>query len=66
MRNFVSDLRLGLRLLLRNPGFAATAILLLAQGVAPRVVMEVLSHSSFALTMDPYTHVMAPLMRGMA
>jgi putative ABC transport system permease protein len=33
MRNFVSDLRLGLRLLLRNPGFAATAILLLALGI---------------------------------
>jgi integrase len=39
------------------------ASLLLAQGVAPRVVMEVLGHSSFALTMDTYTHVMAPLMR---
>lgn len=33
MRNFLSDLRLGLRLLLRNPGFAATAILLLALGI---------------------------------
>jgi integrase len=42
------------------------ASLLLAQGVAPRVVMEVLGHSSFALTMDTYTHVMAPLMRDAA
>jgi len=33
MRNFLSDLRLGLRLLRRNPGFAATAILLLALGI---------------------------------
>jgi integrase len=38
------------------------ASLLLAQGVSPRVVMEVLGHSSFALTMDTYTHVMEPLM----
>jgi integrase len=42
------------------------ASLLLAQGVAPRVVMEVLGHSSYALTMDTYTHVMAPLMRDAA
>jgi integrase len=28
--------------------------------------MEVLGHSSFALTMDTYTHVMAPLMRDAA
>jgi integrase len=30
------------------------------------VVREVLGHSSFALTMDTYTHVMAPLMRDAA
>jgi integrase len=42
------------------------ASLLLAQGVAPRVVMEVLGHSSFALTMDTYTHVLSPLMRDAA
>jgi integrase len=42
------------------------ASLLLAQGVSPRVVMEVLGHSSFALTMDTYTHVMEPLMRDAA
>jgi putative ABC transport system permease protein len=33
MRNVVSDLRHGLRLLLRNPGFSATAVLLLALGI---------------------------------
>jgi integrase len=42
------------------------ASLLLAQGVSPRVVMEVLGHSSFALTMDTYTHVMAPLLHDAA
>jgi putative ABC transport system permease protein len=33
MRNLFSDLRLGLRILFRNPGFSATAILLLALGI---------------------------------
>jgi putative ABC transport system permease protein len=33
MRDLFSDLRLGLRILLRNPGFSATAILLLALGI---------------------------------
>jgi len=33
MRNFLADLRLGLRTLGRNPGFAATAILLLSLGI---------------------------------
>ena len=42
------------------------ASFLLAQGVAPRVVMEVLGHSSFALTMDTYTHVLPALMRDAA
>lgn len=42
------------------------ASLLLAQGVAPRVVMETLGHSSYALTMDTYTHVMPSLMRDAA
>ena len=39
------------------------ASLLLAQGVAPRVVMETLGHSSYALTMETYTHVMPEVMR---
>jgi len=42
------------------------ASFLLAQGVSPRVVMEVLGHSSFALTMDTYTHVLPALMRDAA
>jgi integrase len=42
------------------------ASLLLAQGVSPRVVMETLGHSSFALTMDTYTHVLPTLMRDAA
>src|SRR5580658_7701295 len=33
MRGFLGDLRLGLRILFRNPGFAAVAILLLALGI---------------------------------
>ena len=33
MRTFMADLRFGLRVLGRNPGFAATAILLLALGI---------------------------------
>ena len=37
------------------------ATLLLAQDVAPRVVMEILGHSQIALTMNTYTHVMPEL-----
>src|ERR1700704_2337317 len=33
MANLVSDLRHGLRILLRNPAFSATAVLLLALGI---------------------------------
>lgn len=33
MRNLLSDLQLGIRILLRNPGFSVTAILLLALGI---------------------------------
>jgi site-specific recombinase XerD len=42
---------------------SAAATLLLAQGVAPRVVMETLGHSTFAVTMDTYTHVLPEVMR---
>lgn len=38
------------------------ASLLLVQGVAPRVVMEILGHSSYQLTMNTYTHVMPSLL----
>ena len=37
------------------------ASLLLAQGVQPRVVMEILGHSQISLTMDTYSHVIPGL-----
>ncbi len=39
------------------------ASLLLAQGVAPRVVMETLGHSRIAVSLDTYTHVLPALQR---
>ena len=39
----------------------ACASLLLAQGVNPRVVMEVLGHSQITLTLDTYSHVIPAL-----
>ena len=39
------------------------ASLLLAQGVAPRIVMETLGHSRIAVTLDTYTHVLPALQR---
>lgn len=39
------------------------ASLLLAQGVHPRVVMEQLGHSTIALTMNTYSHVVPDLQR---
>ncbi len=41
------------------------ASLLLAQGIHPRLVMEVLGHSQIGLTMNTYSHVM-PSMLGEA
>lgn len=38
------------------------ASFLLAQGVSPRVVMEVLGHSGIAITMNIYAHVMPSLL----
>ena len=38
------------------------ASLLIAQGVHPRVVMDILGHSQISLTMNRYGHV-APLLR---
>ncbi len=42
------------------------ASLLLAQGVHPRVVMEQLGHSTIALTMNVYSHVIPALQRDAA
>jgi len=39
------------------------ATLLLAQGVHPRVVMETLGHSTIAITMNVYSHVVPALQR---
>ncbi|MCW2497093.1 MAG: int [Jatrophihabitans sp.] len=39
------------------------ATLLLTQGVAPRVAMEILGHSQISLTMNTYTHVMPEVSR---
>lgn len=44
----------------------ACASLLLAQGVAPRVVMETLGHSQISLTLDTYSHVIPALGRAAA
>lgn len=44
----------------------ACATLLLAQGVAPRVVMETLGHSQISLTMNTYAHVSPGLGRSAA
>ena len=37
--------------------------LLLAQGVHPRTVMEILGHSEIGLTMNTYSHIVPDLMR---
>lgn len=39
----------------------AAASLLLAQGVNPRVVMEILGHSQISLTLNTYSHVIPEL-----
>lgn len=39
----------------------ACATLLLAEGVNPRVVMEILGHSHITLTLNTYSHVLPPL-----
>ena len=41
----------------------ACASLHLAQGVAPRVVMETLGHSQISLTLNTYSHVIPALGR---
>lgn len=42
------------------------ASLLLAQGIPPRVVMEILGHSQISITMETYAHVMPTAMRDAA
>ena len=44
----------------------ACASLLLAQGIHPRVVMEILGHSQISLTMNTYSHVIPALQRDAA
>ncbi len=39
------------------------ATLLLAQGIHPRVVMEILGHSQIGLTMNTYSHVVPALQK---
>jgi integrase len=41
----------------------SAATLLLAQGVHPRAIMELLGHSSIAVTMNTYGHVLPAMMR---
>ncbi|MGH9342484.1 MAG: tyrosine-type recombinase/integrase [Terriglobia bacterium] len=41
----------------------SAATLLLAQGVHPRLVMELLGHSTITLTMNTYSHVIPSLQR---
>ena len=40
--------------------------LLLAQGVHPRLVMEILGHSQIAVTMNTYSHVIPAMQQGIA
>lgn len=42
------------------------ASLLLAQGVPPRTIMDILGHSQISLTMDTYSHVMSAMIRDAA
>jgi integrase len=42
------------------------ASLLLAQGVSPRVVMDVLDQSQLSITIDLYSHVMPSALRDAA
>jgi integrase len=44
----------------------ACASLLLAEGVNPRVVMEILGHSQVSLTLNTYSHVIPSLGRDAA
>jgi integrase len=51
----------------QNPAATLTcATLLLAQGVHPRVVMEILGHSQTSITMNLYSHVIPAMQREVA
>ncbi len=64
MRHFVKTLReAGLPQRRFHDLRHTCASLLLAQGVRPRVVMEILGHSQIALTMNTYSHVASALQR---
>jgi integrase len=49
--------RAGLRRVRLHDLRHTAASMLLSQGVAPRVVMEILGHSQISITMNTYTHV---------
>ena len=49
--------RAGLRRVRLHDLRHTSASMLLSQGVAPRVVMEILGHSQISITMNTYTHV---------
>jgi integrase len=55
--------RAGLRRLRFHDMRHACASLLIAQGVHPRVVMEVLGHSQIGITMNLYSHVLPEAQR---
>ncbi|MFZ4509038.1 MAG: site-specific integrase [Fimbriimonas sp.] len=70
-----ANIRRTFSLLLKKAGLAqmrfhdlrhTCASLLLAQGVQPRVVMEILGHSQISLTMDTYSHVIPSLRKDAA
>jgi integrase len=42
------------------------ATLLLAQGVSPRAIMEILGHTTITITMNSYTRVLTPTLRAAA
>ncbi|MEU2080394.1 site-specific integrase [Streptomyces albus] len=53
----------GLRVIRLHDARHGCATLLVAAGVAPRVVMEILGHSQVSITMDVYTHVVQDTQR---
>ncbi|WP_016909111.1 tyrosine-type recombinase/integrase [Streptomyces xiaopingdaonensis] len=53
----------GLRVIRLHDARHGCATLLVAAGVPPRVVMEILGHSQISITMDVYTHVVQDTQR---